>query len=62
MKVQVLSDAEIARHDKLRKEQDELCDKIKLCCGWSVCILLFVWVIVLIIVTSMKYNELEDSG
>ncbi len=54
MKVQVMSEEEIQRYEKFRKEQDEFCDKIKICCGWSICILIFVWCIVLIITISFR--------
>ena len=51
-KVQVMTDLEAQRHEKFRKEQDECCDTVKLCIGWSIFVLLFLYFIILIIVAA----------
>ena len=53
-KVQIASKEEIERNEKLRKEQDECCHTIMIFIGWSVCLLIFVYLIVLIIIISFE--------
>jgi len=63
-KVQIATPGEIQRNAKIRKEQDECCNKILLCIGWSLCLLMFIYTIVLAIITSIwryEYNSKYDS-
>ena len=53
-KVQVATPEEIEINEKIRKEQDECCNKIMLFIGWSIVLLLFVYSIVLIIMITFN--------
>ena len=59
MKVQVMTTDEVQRHEKFRKEQDEFCDKIKICICCSLVIFIFVYCIVLIISSYIMFNDIE---
>lgn len=52
VKVQVMTPEEVERNNKIREEQDRVCKKIMLFCGWSIVLLLFVYFIVLLIIIS----------
>ena len=51
-KVQVATPEEIERNEKIRKEQDECCHKIMIVIGWAICLLIFVYAIILIIMIT----------
>lgn len=53
-KVQVATPEEIERNEKIRKEQDKCCHNIMIFIGWSICLLIFVYLIVLIIMISFE--------
>ena len=64
MRVQVISESEILRIEKIRRDEDECCMKIKLCCCLSVCISGTIYLIVMIIVIyvhMVNLESLEDS-
>lgn len=58
-KVQVMNEEEAERYNKRQNELDNLCDRIKICVCWSICILLFVYLIVIII---LSYFQLKDNS
>ena len=45
-KVQIMSDEEAIRYNQWQKDLDSVCDNIKLCICWSICIFVFVYIIV----------------
>ena len=54
MRVQVMTPEE---SNKLREEQDKLCKNIMLCCGWSIVLLLFIYLIVILIISFELYSR-----
>ena len=56
-KVQIMSEEEAIRYNQWQKDLDSVCDNIKLCICWSICIFVFVYFIVLIIVTEIAFRE-----
>ena len=60
-KVQVMSDEEAERYNKWQNDLDNLCDRIKICVCWSICILVFVYLIVLIVVMATDFKELNGE-
>ena len=59
-RVQVMTPEEIKRHEKRRADEDEYCRKIYTFCCLVLCILTFVYLIVLTILVMVHYNELDD--
>lgn len=59
-KVQVMSDEEIERYNKWQNDLDNMCDKIKLYICLCLCILLTVYLIVLIIMSIVHLQEIDD--
>jgi hypothetical protein len=59
-RVQVMTPEEIKRHEKRRVDEDEYCRKIYTFCCLVLCILTFVYLIVLTILVMVHYNELDD--
>jgi len=60
-RVQVMTEEEIKRHEKRRADEDECCRKIYTFCCLVLCILAFVYLIVLTILVMVHYNELDDN-
>ena len=56
-KVQVMSDEEAKKYNQWQSDLDSVCDRIKLCICWSICIFVCVYFIVLIIITEIKFRE-----
>ena len=56
IKVQIMSDEEVQRHEKLRRDQDECCDKILCCCGWSIVAIIIINIGTLIIVSATIFE------
>ena len=54
VKVQVMSDEELQRHEKHNADLDDCCDKIKLCICLGICIFVFVYLIVMIIISHIE--------
>ena len=55
-----MSDDEQRRYDKWQNDLDDVCDHIKLCICWSICIFIFVYLIVLIIVSDVEPHERNE--
>jgi hypothetical protein len=60
-KVQVMSDEEAERYNKWQNDLDNVCDRIKICICWSICILVFVYLIVTIVVMVIDFKELNGE-
>ena len=59
IKVQVMNNNEIKLNNKIRNEQDKLCDKIKFCLSCSLLIFSFVYLVVLVILLNTKDNDID---
>ena len=60
-RVQVMTPEEIKRHSKQRADEDECCRKIYTFCCLVLCILTFVYLIVMTILVMVHYNEQDDN-
>jgi hypothetical protein len=61
-RVQVMSDEEAERYNQWNKDLDDTCDKIKLCICWSLCILVFIYSIVtVILLTTFMIEDKIDN-
>jgi len=59
MRVQVMSEEEILRKNRFEREQDEFCNKIKICLCFTICISTTIYLIAMII---MIYLYAENLG
>ena len=60
-RVQVMTEEEIKRHNKQREDEDECCRKIYTFCCLVLCILTFVYLIVMTILVMVHFHELDDN-
>ena len=60
-RVQVMTEEEIKRHEKQRADEDECCRKIYTFCCLVLCILAFVYLIVMTTLVMTHLHELDDN-
>ena len=60
-KVQVVSEEEAKKYNQWQNDLDRVCDCIKLYICWSICIFIWVYMIVTIIMTIIHFQEMGDS-
>ena len=63
LKVRVMSDEELQRHEKHNADLDECCDKIRLCICLGICIFVFVssYIVIAIIKYTMGIRISEEA-
>ena len=59
-KVQVLSEEEAKKYNQWQNDLDRVCDRIKLYICWSICILVSVYMIVLVIISIIRFQEMDN--
>ena len=55
-----MSEEEAKKYNQWQKDLDSVCDRIKLYICWSICILVSVYMIVLIIISIIRFQEMAD--
>ena len=59
-KVQVMSDEEEKKYNQWQSDLDSVCDRIKLYICWSICIFIWVYVVVLIITSIIRFQDMDN--